>query len=352
MKPVWSKLLVVVLTVVLVASLIVAFTLGRKEAAMEAIREKPIKTPTRVEVINGEKVVALDAATRTRSGVALAPLDALGHRREIPAYGVVLDLQELTDLRHAVEAAQAQLNKSTAAREVARKDYERVRALYAQDQNVSQKAVQAAEGSLQAEAANMQTAQAALHAAQATALQHWGGRVADWLVQAAPEFEQLWTQQNLLVQVTLAPGQGGLTAPPAASVQTADGELVAARFVSLAPRTDARIQGKSFLYVIAAVGANLLPGMNVTARLPVGETVQGVVVPASAAVWLQGKAWAYVQVQPDRFARREVATEQPVPGGWFQPEGFVAGERLVVQGAQVLLSEEFRAQISVGEEGK
>lgn len=352
MKPFWKRLLLVPVAVVLVAGLIVAFIVGRKEAATEAEREKPIKAPTRVKVVNGENVVTLDAATQTNSGLALASLATSSRRPEIAAYGVVVDLQELTDLRNALETAQAQLRKGRAAREVARADYERVKALFEKKQNVSQKVVQAAAGTWQAEAANAQIAQAALHAAQATALQHWGGVIADWLAQAAPEFEQLRSQTNLLVQVTLAPGQGGMIAPSSASVQTAEGQPIPARFISLAPRTDAKIQGKSFFYVIEAVGANLLPGMNVTALLPVGEPAQGVVVPASAVVWLQGQAWVYAELKPDEFVRREVSTEQPLPGGWFQSQGFSTGQLFVVKGPQVLLSEEFRAQISVGEEGK
>lgn len=352
MKPFWKRLLLILVAVGLIGGLIVAFTVGRKEAANEAEREKPVKAPTRVKVVNGENVVTFDQATQTNSGVALTRLETISHRRELSTYGVVVDLQELTDLRNAIETAQAQLSKGRAAREVASQDYERVKTLYEKNQNVSQKVVQAAEGTLQAEEANVQTAQAALHAAQATALQHWGGIIADWLAQAAPEFDQLRSQTNLLVQVTLSPGQAIVAAPQSAQVQTAEGKLVPAAFVSLAPRTDPKIQGRSFFYVIAAKDSNLLPGMSVTALLPVDEAVQGVVAPASAVVWLQGKAWAYAQVSPDRFARREVSTEQPVPGGWFQPQGFSTGQLFVVKGPQVLLSEEFRAQISVGEEGK
>jgi len=255
----------------------------------------------------------------------------------------------LIDLRNAIETAQAQLSKTQAAREVASADDERVKALYAKNQNVSQKVVQEAAGTLQGEESNVQTAQAALHAAQATALQHWGSVVAAWLVQPTPELEQLRSQKNLLVQVSLAPGQGDVAAPPTALVQSAEGKLIPAMFVSLAPRADPKIQGKSLLYLVAADGANLLPGMNVTALLPTGESVAGVVIPSSAVVWLQGKAWAYAQAKPDHFARREVSTDQPVTRGWFQPQGFSAGQVVVAKGPQVLLSEEFRAQIQIGD---
>lgn len=351
MKPFWKKAILTLVAVAAIVGLIFAFLVGRKEAATEAEREKPVKAPTRVEVVHGENVVTFDEATRTNSGVELGRLEASSQRLLIPAYGVVLDLQELTDLRNALENAKAQLRKAKAALEVVQKDYERVKALYDKNQNVSQKVVQAAEGTLRAEESNVQTAQAALNIAQSTALQHWGNVIADWLAQGSPEFEQLRLQKELLVQVTLSPGQT-LAAPPTASVQTADGRLLDAKFVSAALRTDPKIQGRSFFYMFPAENTDLLPGMNVTALLPVGEPTQGVAAPSSAVVWLQGRPWLYIQMKPDKFVRREVSTEQPVKGGWFQLKGFAANDAFVSKGPQVLLSEEFRAQISVGEEGK
>ncbi len=81
---------------------------------------------------------------------------------------------------------------------------------------------------------------------------------------------------------------------------------------------------------------------------PGGHT-PGVVVPDSAVVWLDGKAWAYVQKGREQFVRQEVSTNRPKGDGWFVTENFSAGDRVVAQGAQLLLSEEFRAQIRISD---
>jgi hypothetical protein len=352
MKSFLKRFILLIVAAAFVTGLIFAFIQGHKEAGAEAEREKPVKAPTRVQLISGQNVVTLDHAAQDNSGVVLSPLEVTLHRQQIPAYGVVLDLQELTDLRNALETARAQFNKANAAKDVAQQDYQRSKALYEKNQNVSEKTVQAAEGTLRGEEGNVQIAQAAVNAAQATALQHWGTVVAGWLATDDSHFERLRVQKDFLVQVTLSPDPATATQPPTASVQTADGRQLDATLVSAAPRTDPKIQGQSFLYIVSGQATNLLPGMNVTALLPVGDAARGVIVPASAVVWFQGKAWAYMEIEPDRFARREVATEQPIPNGWFQAKGFSTGEVLVTQGPQVLLSEEFRAQISVGEEGQ
>ena len=352
MNPSWKKPILIAVVVAALAGLIVAFIFGRHEAAAEAEREHPVKAPSRVEVVNGENVVTFDQATRVRSDVELGTLQSASHRQQIRAYGEVIDLSGLTDLRYTLESAKAQVSKASAARGVAQMDYERVKGLYDKDQNASQKALQAAEGTLRGEESNVQIAQAALTAAQATAIQQWGKVIADWLARGAPEIERLRLQEDLLIQVSLSPGPLVSAVPQQASIETADAHLVEARFVSSALRTDPKIQGQSFFFVMASVNAGLLPGMSVSALLPIGQTVQGVMVPRSTIVWLQGKAWVYVQLAPDHFARREVSTEQPAVSGWFQAQGFSPGQPFVSKGAQALLSEEFRAKITVGEEGK
>ena len=352
MKPVFKKFLLIVVLVGAAAGLLFAFLEGRKEAALEAERERPVKAPTRVEVVNDENVVKLDPETLKKSGIVVATLEAISHRPEIRAYGTVLDLQELIDLRNSYAAANAQAQKAQAALDVTRKEYERQKTLRDSNQNVSEKAFQSAEGAFRTEEANANAAQVALDTFGATARQRWGAVLAKWIIEGTPEFERLRAQEELLLQVTAPLNDPAVIASETAAIQDGDARLIPARLVSSAPRTDPKIQGRSFFYVTPSRDTNLLAGMNVVALLPAGEPVQGVTVAASSAVWLQGKAWIYVQRDAGRFVRREVPTSQPVKGGWVAPENFAKDRRFVVSGGQLILSEEFRAQIQVGDEGE
>ena len=47
-----------------------------------------------------------------------------------------------------------------------------------------------------------------------------------------------------------------------------------------------------------------------------------------------------MQTADDTFARRAVQLERPTRDGWFVASGLAAGERVVVTGAQQLLSAE------------
>ena len=59
------------------------------------------------------------------------------------------------------------------------------------------------------------------------------------------------------------------------------------------------------------------------------------------------RAWAYFQIAPTQFERRQLVVTSPAMRGWFVTSGFAAGDRFVVTGAQALLSEELKSQIQV-----
>jgi len=77
---------------------------------------------------------------------------------------------------------------------------------------------------------------------------------------------------------------------------------------------------------------------------------RGVFVPDSAVVQWEGLAWAYRARQEDRFERVRVRTGHAARGGWIVDGPLAVGDSIVVRGAEELLSEEFRARVTVGDE--
>jgi multidrug efflux pump subunit AcrA (membrane-fusion protein) len=344
-----SKFLLAIIVLAGIGAFLVwAFLQGREELATEQARERPVKAASRVSVQDHEPVITLDQATRKTSGIVVAPLEPTSHQEELRAYGTVVELGDLIDLRKSSATAKADVDKAQANLEASRKEYERLKALHTDNRNISDKALQAAAAAWHADEANLRAAQEALRSAEVTARQRWGTVLARWLLDTSPAFDRLLQRQDLLLHLTIPPDVSLTTAPQTASVQAQDGALLPAKLVSPSPRTDPRIQGLSFFYLARAQTPGLLPGMNVLAYLAVGPQVQGVVIPASAVVWWQGRAWIYVQEDENRFVRRAISTQIPAQDGWFVAKGLAAGDRLVIRGAQLLLSEEFRAQIQVG----
>jgi len=343
-----KSLIVIVVLIGVSALLIWAFMGGRREMAKEQEREQPIKAPSRVSILDGESVVTLSRTEEIKSGIAVAPLQPVSHQEELKAYGTVMELPDLIDPHNLYVVAKAQLEKATASLDASRREYERLKPLHENNRNISDKTFQAAEAAWRSNGADAHAAQEALHTIEGTVRQRWGAVIASWLVEKSPVFDRLRQQQDVLMQITLPQDTHLKSAPQIALVQTTGGNFSSAKLVSPSPRTDPRVQGMSFFY-IASIQPDLLPGMNIIAYLPVGSRNQGVVVPDPAVVWWQGKAWVYVQKGTGQFIRREVSTETPVKVGWFVLKGITAGDRIVVKGSQLLMSEESRSQIQVGD---
>jgi hypothetical protein len=88
-----------------------------------------------------------------------------------------------------------------------------------------------------------------------------------------------------------------------------------------------------------------LPGISpnaaVTGYLEIsGEPLSGVLIPGAAVIRHQGKAWVFVQAGEKEFTRREIPLDHPAAGGWRVAAGVTDQDRIVVSGAQTILSEE------------
>ena len=170
------------------------------------------------------------------------------------------------------------------------------------------------------------------------------------LVQAGQGLLELVDYSTPLVRVTWAPDA---PAPPSSLsfAPLGDSHRAGGRLQGPAPQADPVTGGPAYLYRLSALGATLRPGAALIAFLPdLRARRSGVEVPSSAVVQWEALAWVFLERAPGRFARVQVATEHPVPGGWRVDQGLSPGDRVVTIGAGQLLSEEFRARIVVGEE--
>jgi hypothetical protein len=88
------------------------------------------------------------------------------------------------------------------------------------------------------------------------------------------------------------------------------------------------------------------PGLFVTANLSAlnGQPQPAVAVAETALLYHQGRALVYVRIGPGRYERREVQVLGREGDRWLLASGVTAGEHVVYQRAQVLLSEEFRGE--------
>jgi hypothetical protein len=345
MKRNWKFLLSAALATMLAVILARIVAPERRASANQdkGDEQEAIKAPPRVSVQNGQTIVTLNASTQSRVGIVVAPLRGVTSREQLTAPAIVLSAQELITARANYVRTADNLEKARTKIQVDHEEYARLNSLYQDQKNASQKELQAAQGALRLDQVDAQAAQQDLALQIAAMRQSWGDAVTNWVVHNKSALDRVLNQTDFLVQVTL-PADSGSAFPQTITLDVAGLGHAEAKLVSAFPHVDPRIQGIGLLY-ITPNHLGFAPGLNLIARLPVGPLTRGVLIPNSAIVWWQGNAWVYVETAPGHFVRQLVPTGQPLVNGVFVSTSFSSHEQIVIQGAQLLLSEEFRSQI-------
>lgn len=321
------------------------------EHGEHAEKNRSTEAPAQPAAEAKEAAVTLGESAVRTGGIVAKPLQTVFHRQETEAIGVVLPIQELNDLRNNHAAAMTQAEATQATLNVSRKEFDRMKTLYADDHNVSEKAVQLAEATWHSDEARVKATQAALRTIEQNARQQWGSILAESVMNDTSLFKRLAAQQDVLIQLTLPSGNKISPIPQTIRLQLPDGNFAQASLISTSPRVDLRFQGRSYFYAAPVQKTGLAPGMNIPAYLPTGPQEQGIFIPSTAVVWWQGKAWIYLQEDKGRYVRTEIATTSSMTDGWFSANDELSDKPVVVTGAQLLLSAEFRPQGGEGEEG-
>lgn len=330
---------------VLAVVLLIVFGLA---AGFYGRSHRPANEPQpRVSVQNGgTAIVVLDPGMAAQSGIRVETLKTMDFRPHMNAYGIVLDPQPLLDLRIRIATAMGQLAGARAAESASRREVERLDHLFRKRGNVSEKAAEAGEAVWKADAGHLEAARETFKRLRQTARNEWGAVLGGWATEAGPKsLSGLMGGGEALLLVTFPSGEEPRAPPAQVQVQVDSvGPKTQAQIVSPAPRLNSAVQGATYFYSMPS--RNVRIGMRLSVDVPLtGKRFRGVIVPSSAVVWYEGKAWDYVEETSGHFRRTEIPVSTPVPNGWFVT-GVVPDSRMVIQGAQLLLSQELQPELN------
>lgn len=338
------KWLVGFLVVITAVSIAAAVFMAANHPDTDEDEEEAVKAPSRVTLQNGATIITLNAETQAREGIRTESLNQSARRVELRATSVIMSVSSLAAFRNSYILARTKVERDGVDLATARTHYERMKTLYDENQNMSLEEMQSAKAVFRNNQAQVATDEQDATLQLDTIRQGWGSVVEKWVSNNSPILNALLDQREFLAEVVFPTGEVAI-APRTLSITAPAGEVVEARLVSAMPQVNAQIQGITYLYLIPS-RPGVAVGMNLAMLVPIGTPVRGITIPHSAVVWWQGKAWVYQATSPTTFTRREIATENPVTGGYFVAGlAFTSETKVVTAGAQALLSEEFRSQI-------
>lgn len=323
--------------------------------AEESINSTSLLATTTAEDI-GAATLVLSKASQQQSGIKTIALSSTQHQASTASFASVEAVDSLLEMRTRYLTAMADSNVIRNNIVSKQQNAQRMQSLNQDDKNVSDSAVQEAWASLHAEQARLSASQTLAKGIRDSMQQQWGIVLTEWATQTNPkrDFLSLLHFQAVIIKVSL-PFDVSPNASSTIQISQIGGQAIAkATFVSAAPQADTTLQGKTYFYLAPA--KNLRAGMRVSASLDSQKQARkGVIVPHEAVVWYANQAWVYQKLAADKsgfdkFVRRIISTETEIEGdrisGWFNTAGFVAGNELVSSGAQLLLSEELKYQIT------
>lgn len=331
------------ITLLIIAAAIAIVALGRVShtRADDDDDEKPI-TSSLARVSRdaaGHVFVEIAPAALKEIGVAVATLKPVTRPVEVKAYGFVLDPAPLLKLNGDLVAARAALDAADA-------QYRRTKRLYAERYNASLRDLQSAQAAYLADEAQVEALEQQLR-------DQWGAKIAQMDSRARSALVGALVARHEAIARVTAPIGAPLADPPDAVTVFVLGheqEPLSASEAYGAPAVAPPMQGQTFFLLAATKRFPAPPGTAVSARLPVStQAERGVIAPRSAVVRYGRGEWVYVALAGDRFARREIVPAEITGAGYFVTRGLPPGSRVVVAGAQALLSEELKAQIQMGD---
>lgn len=244
---------------------------------------------------------------------------------EIKGYGRVVDPAALAGTIGDFTSAQA-------ANEASQADLMRLKTLSSQN-NASARAVETVEAAAARD-------QAQTEAARLKLLGSWGQAIAER--RDLPAFMQsLGSMESALVRIDLPAGETPKFTPEKARLMTLDNQSIEASFLGAAPSVDPQTQSQGFLFLVETNSLKLGPGAAMVGYLQApGEPETGFAIPSSAILRFEGATWIYLQTGATNFVRHTIALGEPMKNGWFVSNGVSADDKIVVTGAQSVLSQE------------
>ncbi|MGI9212348.1 MAG: hypothetical protein ACR2HF_07720 [Methylococcaceae bacterium] len=280
------------------------------------------------------------------AGLVLATLEpgALGH--ETIATGKVLDIHPLLNLRSRYHQAEAEATTARVTLALALKNRSRITALY-DEHIVAGRVVAEVDSQYQSSQAQSQAAHNRVAEVRDEAVQNLGPELARLILNGDSPLLKDWIHQRRALLLISLPQRHDNTPDNRIVLVSRDLNRDTAKpayLISKSPATDDLTQAETFYYHTEAEG--LRSGMRVHVRVvESGAAEPGVVVPYAAIVWQGGLAWVYRERSPRHYARIEIGEHLDRGADWQVSEGLSPGDRLVVRGAQSLLSEELKRQI-------
>jgi len=301
--------------------------------------------------INDLTYVTLPLAVEKNSGITTTPIQSTSKSYDYSSYGEVMSLTDLFLRKNNLGNLLRNKNKIEKQLEEGSERLKKLIILNQDNKNIADSIIHEKEIDISNLENDLAVIQNDISNILINTEHHWGPYFAKLIAQTEKKVSSpILSNKNRLIKVTIPSVNLPKTPPKEIDVYLSSDENISyvASFISKAPNSDASLQGKSFYYEVESTELNV--GAKIKANIKNTNDNRNEIslfIPRKSVVWSNGKPWIFIKVGSDgNFLRKPLISPLETSEGWLVEEGpFKEGELLVTDGAQLLLSEEFKYQI-------
>ncbi|QVL45465.1 MAG: hypothetical protein KFB94_09610 [Methylophilaceae bacterium] len=310
-------------------------------------QEEEIESIDRVSTAESISIVRLSPAVQVNSGIKTNKVEPILYQDEIKSFGAVVSMDALMMAKTRLHNLEAELASARTSYNQYQTQYERLKALNIDDKNVSDLAVQEAYVLANNAKVMINSKLLEIDNLRTSIELSWGDALTKLAFsnESNSLFKRLLSKKNVLIQVSFPYGAYEPKTGDTIRITPINSrETIEAHFISAATEADVIGVGKTFYY--SAPSIHLRIGMRVAVETSAAKNMSsnGVIIPSNAVVWYAGVPWAYFKQRKDQFIRKPISTDTEIDKGWFNKD-IDSDSEVVISGAQLLLSEEFKYMI-------
>ncbi len=308
-------------------------------------------TQNLIKSANGINYITLSPEIQSNSGIKTQPVQISDYIKNLTNYATVLSIDLLIEQKNRFNEIKNQISLLSNELERDKKNYERFKTLNDDNKNVSDKALQEMKVNFENTKIKLQTTQELITGIKQNIRAQWGEIILSMIDAGARKelFEFLVQGKARIIKVTL-PENADNQPPKSISLALIDNlnEKFLASYLAESPTLDKSIKGKTYFYIVYSnqlrIDSKVIANQ-VQNKLS-SESGKYLAIPKEAVIWNSGQAWVYVQSSENKFFRKSIETITESSNGWIVKENQIKeNDIIVINGAQLLLSEEFKYQI-------
>jgi hypothetical protein len=293
------------------------------------------------EHLSASPVIELDSAIQQQMEIKTQILQAVLAPVYQTTYGKVLDLTALLSLRRDCLEGHVQQQQARKQFGLSQQALKRLETMF-RHKAVSQRKLEQQRRQWLADQARLEQLQISNTILLAKSRQRWG-KLADRFCQ--PELTDKFLSGAEKILAIVKPDEP--IVPTINLLQLDVNATEQAIVVQALDSTNLFDPVKQVTYLLyTTTAAQLFPGQHFSVSLPLAINPRhGLIVPGQSVLWHLGQAFVYIKIDAEHFQHRNIEELVPVRNGYWVSGGLNPGDELVVNGAQQLLSTEFRSQI-------